>query len=150
MFKIWLGFLGGASGEESTCWCRRSRTPERAPRVGNGNPLQYSSYGKFYGQGTLAGYSPWGCKRVRCDWVTSHTHTHTHAHTQGMARGGFWIGAQSSSGWLDNEMRQREGWPWKPVLLRKPATEMQECIMRQVENEIQGEEKEELGRFCKK
>ena len=26
--------------------------------------------GEFYGQGSLAGYSPWGC-RVRHDWVTN-------------------------------------------------------------------------------
>ena len=30
-------------------------------RVGNGNPLQYSCLG----QRSLAGYSPWGHKRVR-------------------------------------------------------------------------------------
>ena len=33
----------------------------RSSRVGNGNPLQYSCLG----QRSLAGYSPWGHKRVR-------------------------------------------------------------------------------------
>ena len=33
----------------------------RSSRVGNGNPLQYSCLG----QRNLAGYSPWGHKRVR-------------------------------------------------------------------------------------
>ena len=47
--------------------------------------------GKFHGQRSVAGYSPWGCKeldqaecihmqaRVR---ARAHTHTHTHTHTQ--------------------------------------------------------------------
>ena len=30
---------------------------EKSPRVGNGNPLQYS--GKFHGQKSLVGCSPW-------------------------------------------------------------------------------------------
>ena len=29
--------------------------------------------GKFYGQGSLAAYNPWGHKRVRHDWVNTHT-----------------------------------------------------------------------------
>ena len=39
--------------------------------------------GKFHGQRSLVGYSPWGC-RVGHDWATectSHTHSHTHTHT---------------------------------------------------------------------
>ena len=39
--------------------------------------------GKFHGQRSLVGYSPWGC-RVGHDWATertSHTHTQTHTHT---------------------------------------------------------------------
>ena len=56
--------------------------------------------GKFYGQVSLAGYSPWGCK----EWDTkenththtphhttphhtTHTHTHTHPHTQSNLNG---------------------------------------------------------------
>ena len=41
----------------------------RSPGEGNVNPLQYLS-GKSRGQRSLAGYSPWGCKRVRYDLVT--------------------------------------------------------------------------------
>ena len=37
---------------------------------GNGNPLQYSWPGKFHGQRSLVGYSPWGHKRVRPNLVT--------------------------------------------------------------------------------
>ena len=39
--------------------------------------------GKFYGQRSLVGYSPWD-HRVRHNWATNthtHTHTHTHKHT---------------------------------------------------------------------
>ena len=41
---------------------------ERSPGEGNGNPLQCS--GECHGQRSQAGYSPWGCKRVRQDLVT--------------------------------------------------------------------------------
>ena len=37
----------------------------RSPGEGNGNPLQYSGVfcpGESYGQRSLTGYSPWGCK----------------------------------------------------------------------------------------
>ena len=38
--------------------------------------------GKSHRQRSLAGDSPWGCKRVRhnCE-ATKHTHIHTHTHT---------------------------------------------------------------------
>ena len=34
----------------------------RSPRVGNGNPLQYSRLENSLGQRSLVGYSPWGRK----------------------------------------------------------------------------------------
>ena len=34
--------------------------------------------GKFHGQRSLEGSSPWGCKESH---TTEHTHTHTHTHT---------------------------------------------------------------------
>jgi len=34
----------------------------RSPRGGNGNPLPVFLLGKFCGQKSLAGYSPWGHK----------------------------------------------------------------------------------------
>ena len=34
----------------------------RSPGGGHGNPLQYFLPGKFHGQRSLAGYSPWGCE----------------------------------------------------------------------------------------
>ena len=36
----------------------------RSPGGGNGNPLQYTLLGKFHGQRSLAGYSPWGHKEL--------------------------------------------------------------------------------------
>ena len=42
--------------------------------------------GRFHGQRSLAGYSPWGCKESDTTELLTHTHTHTHtcarAHTQ--------------------------------------------------------------------
>ena len=34
----------------------------RSPGGGHGNSLQYSCLENPHGQGSLAGYSPWGCK----------------------------------------------------------------------------------------
>ena len=42
----------------------------RSPGEGNGNLLQHSCLGKSHGRRSLAGYSPWGHKRVRCCLVT--------------------------------------------------------------------------------
>ena len=42
----------------------------RSPEERNGNPLQYSSLGNPVWQWGLAGYSLWGCKRVRHDLAT--------------------------------------------------------------------------------
>ena len=42
----------------------------RSSGVGNGNPLQLP--GKFYGQRSLAGYSPWGHKESDTTEATGH------------------------------------------------------------------------------
>ena len=42
----------------------------RIPVGEHGDPLQYSCLGKSHGQRSLAGYSPWGHKRVGHDLVT--------------------------------------------------------------------------------
>ena len=34
----------------------------RSPGIGNGNPLQYSFFGKSHGQRSLVGCSPWSLK----------------------------------------------------------------------------------------
>ena len=49
---------------------------------GNGNTPVFL-LGKFHGQRSLVGYSPWVCKRVRRDSTDTHTHTHTHTQVIG-------------------------------------------------------------------
>ena len=44
-------------------------------------PTSYLQSGKFHGQRSLGGNSPWGCKRVRHNWACTHTHPHTHTPT---------------------------------------------------------------------
>ena len=39
----------------------------RRPGEENGNPIQYSCLGNPMGRGSLVGYSPRGCKKVRYD-----------------------------------------------------------------------------------
>ena len=43
----------------------------RSPGEGNGNPLQYSCLGKFQGQRSLAGCSPWGHSQT---WLSTAWH----------------------------------------------------------------------------
>ena len=67
-----VGLPWWLSGKESTCQCGRCRFDpwvRRAPGEGNGNPLQYSCLRNPVDR-SLAGYSPWGRKRVRHDLVT--------------------------------------------------------------------------------
>ena len=69
------GFPGGWDGKESAC---SAGEPGSVPglgrpcREGNGNPLRYSH---LDGQRSLAGYSPWGHKKVRHYWATKHERT---------------------------------------------------------------------------
>ena len=45
-------------------------------------PTPISLTGKLHGQGSLAGYSPWGHAELETNEHTqAHTHTHTHTHT---------------------------------------------------------------------
>ena len=61
-------FLGGTSGKEPACQCRRFKRHGFDPWVGMipwrraWQPTSAFLPGKFHGQGSLAGYSPWGCK----------------------------------------------------------------------------------------
>ena len=48
-----------------------------SPGGGNGNPLPVFLSGESHGQGSLVGYSPWGCKELDMTEVTQHGHTHT-------------------------------------------------------------------------
>ena len=53
------------SGKESACQGKGHGVDPgsgRSPRVGNGNPLQYSYWENLHGHRSLAGYIPGGCK----------------------------------------------------------------------------------------
>ena len=47
----------------------------RSLEGGHGNPLQYSCLENPHGQRSLAGYSPWSCKKLDMTEVTEHTCT---------------------------------------------------------------------------
>ena len=60
-----MGLPGGSDGKESTCSAGGlGLIPVlgRSPGGGHGNPLQDSCLENSHGQGSLVGYSPWGCK----------------------------------------------------------------------------------------
>ena len=73
-----VGFPDGASGKESTCPCRRSKRLRFNPWVGKilwrrkwkTTPIFLPE--EFYGQRSLAGYSPWSRKELDS---TEHTPT---------------------------------------------------------------------------
>ena len=64
---IW-DFSGGASGKEPTCQCRSCKRLGFEPWVRKNpwrrawQPAPVFLPGESLGQGSLAGYSPWGCK----------------------------------------------------------------------------------------
>ena len=66
-----LGFPGGSGGRESTCQCSRLKRSGFDLWVGKilwnrkWHPTPVSLPGKFHGQRSLVGYSPWGPKKVR-------------------------------------------------------------------------------------
>ena len=68
-----LVFPGGSDGKESACNAGALGSIPglgKYPGGGHGNPLQYSCLENLQGQRSLAGYSPWGCKRVSYNLVT--------------------------------------------------------------------------------
>ena len=75
-----LGHGVGLSGKEHTCQCRRCRRHRFDPWVGMipwRREWQLTLVflpGKPQGQGSLEGYSPWGCKESdRTEWLSTHT-----------------------------------------------------------------------------
>ena len=74
-----------ANPKEASCQCRRHKRHRFSLWVGKipwrraWQPIPVLLLGKFHGQRSLAGYSPWDPKE--CDmieWMSTHTHTHTH------------------------------------------------------------------------
>ena len=63
-----VGFPGGTNGKEPTCQCRRCKRCRFNPWVRKipwrraWQPTSVFLPGKFHGQRSLAGCSPWGCK----------------------------------------------------------------------------------------
>ena len=56
-----MGFPGGSVGKESASNVGDlGLIPGLGRSPGYGNPLQYSCLENSHGQGSLAGYSPWG------------------------------------------------------------------------------------------
>ena len=89
----WL--LRWHSGKESTCQRRRCKRcgfdpwVRKIPWSRKWQPTLIFLPGKFYGQRSLVGYSPWGRKESDTAAKSqtqlsahSHTHTHTHTHTR--------------------------------------------------------------------
>ena len=76
MSSYWSGLPRWCSAEESTCQCRRLETHWFGPWIGKipwrrkWQPTPVSLPGKSYGQRSLVGYSPWGCKESD---ATEHT-----------------------------------------------------------------------------
>ena len=67
------GFPGGSDSEESACNAGDLGSVPGfggSPGGGHGNPLQYSCLENPHRQRSLAGYSPWDCKRTGHDLVT--------------------------------------------------------------------------------
>ena len=78
-----LGLPGGASGKEPTRQCRRHKRPGFDTWVGKipwrraWQPTPVFLPGESYGQRSLAGYSPCGCRESdTTEWHSMHTHTH--------------------------------------------------------------------------
>ena len=69
-------FPGGVSGKESACQFRRCKRPgfdpwvEKIPCSRKCQAIPVFFPGKFHGQRSLAGYSPWGHERVRYHLAT--------------------------------------------------------------------------------
>ena len=72
------GFPDGSDVKESACNAGDlGSVPglERSPGEGHGNPHQYSFPENPYGQKSLAGYSPWGCKESdTTEWLNTAQH----------------------------------------------------------------------------
>ena len=74
--SLW-GFPGGASGKESTYqyrWYSFNPWVQKMPWSRKWQPTPVFLLGESHGQGSLVGYSPWGCSGAQ---LSNWTHTHT-------------------------------------------------------------------------
>ena len=75
------GFPGSSVVKKSTCQCKRHGFNPRVRKIPWRRKWQHTPVfltGKSHGQRSLAGYSPWGHKRVNHDRVTKQQHPRLH------------------------------------------------------------------------
>ena len=73
------------NGKEPTCKCRRCGFDpwfRKIPWRSKWKPTPVFLPGKSHGKRSLAGYNPWGHKRVGHNSATKHTHTYIHDTTR--------------------------------------------------------------------
>ena len=73
IIEFLFGLPRWLSGKESACRCRRGRCSplvRKIPWRRKWQPTPVFLSGKSHGQRSLVVYSPWGCKRVGCNFVT--------------------------------------------------------------------------------
>ena len=71
LFTYSCGLPWWHSGKEFACQCRRHEFKPYVALEKEMATLSSILAGKSHGQRSMAGYSLWGCKRVRYDWVTN-------------------------------------------------------------------------------
>ena len=90
-------FPSGASGKESACQCRRHKRRRFDPWVRKilwskkWQPTSVFLPGKFHGQRSLVGYSPWGCNKLD---MTEQLSTQAHMPFYGLLR---WLSGKESA-----------------------------------------------------
>ena len=77
---IIFGLPRWLNAKKLACPCKRHKRRgfdpwvDKIPRRRTWPPTPGFLPGKFHGQRSLAGYSPWGCRRVRHDLATKEQH----------------------------------------------------------------------------
>ena len=91
-----------SNGKESICTCRRHRRcgfdpwVEKIPWNRKWQPIPVFLPGRFHGQRSLVGYTPWACKELD---MTEHAHTHAfHLHGTSLTCRVSYCGCQSFAG----------------------------------------------------
>ena len=77
-----MGLPRWCNGKESTCQCKRCKRQgtgsiswvRKMPWSRKWQPTSVFLPGKFHGQRSLAGYSPWGLQRVECTHTLLHNY----------------------------------------------------------------------------
>ena len=79
-YLCWEGFLGGASSKEPTCQSKRLKRHRFVPWIRKSpwrwawQPTPVFLPGESYGQRSMVGYSPWGCKQSDTTEATACSH----------------------------------------------------------------------------